>query len=354
MNRMANALSTALHQRYFKQVRHLILNDGISVNYELPDGSYPLHVAAEKQDVETVKFLLSLRATPDFKNRHGETALMLAISNVLSLEHCISIMNVLINAHCAINLCDHQRRTALHIACSKGLPSVVKVLLDAGAKVNVRDRWGRTPLHMGLLNISHQHKSINSFYEVVKVLLVRNSEVNSKDKYQATPLFLTVSSGDHCLEIAKLLILYGAFPDQKSRHRLTPLMLAIMKGHQGMTKLLVQHNCSVNNTFMNTGKTCLYTACGKGFLDLAKFIVFSGFSIAQEKWLFMNNVLENFENLDSEVLEWLSTLRSKPLFLKELCRISIRKMMSCNIQRDIELIQYPNILKEYILLNNII
>ena len=195
---MANALSTALHQRYFKQVRHLILNEGVSVNHELPDGSSPLHIAAQKQDLETVQFLLSLRAAPDSKNRHGDTAMMLVINNALSFETCLTIVHSLINAKCNVNLSDGQGRTALHSACAKGFPFVVKVLLDAGASVGTRDRWSRTPLHMTLMNIPHQHhKSLASFCEVVKVLLVGKSDANAKDKYQATPLFLVVSSGTH-------------------------------------------------------------------------------------------------------------------------------------------------------------
>ncbi len=63
-----------------KKVRHLVFNEGVSVNYKFVDGSMPLHVAAERGLVEVTTFLLSMKALTDFKNQHGQTALMLGIS----------------------------------------------------------------------------------------------------------------------------------------------------------------------------------------------------------------------------------------------------------------------------------
>lgn len=62
-----------------KRVKHLVFNEGISVNQVFMDGSMPLHVAAERGFVEVVTFLLSMKASTDSKNQHGQTALMLGI-----------------------------------------------------------------------------------------------------------------------------------------------------------------------------------------------------------------------------------------------------------------------------------
>ena len=71
-----------LRKRNTPGVKHLVLNEGVSVNHMFADGSYPVHIAAERADVENLRFLLSMRACPDMKNRHGQTALMLGIDFV--------------------------------------------------------------------------------------------------------------------------------------------------------------------------------------------------------------------------------------------------------------------------------
>ena len=62
-----------------KRIKHLVYNEGVSVNQVFMDGSLPLHVAAERGFVEIVTFLLSMKALTDSKNEHGQTALMLGI-----------------------------------------------------------------------------------------------------------------------------------------------------------------------------------------------------------------------------------------------------------------------------------
>ena len=62
-----------------KRIKHLVYNEGVSVNHVFMDGSFPLHVAAERGFVEIVTFLLSMKASTDMKNQHGQTPLMLGI-----------------------------------------------------------------------------------------------------------------------------------------------------------------------------------------------------------------------------------------------------------------------------------
>lgn len=73
----------------------MVLNEGLSVNHMFADGTFPLHVAAERGDLEMTKFLLSMRASPDLKTRHGQTPLMLGISY-------IDIVRQLINYGCKV------------------------------------------------------------------------------------------------------------------------------------------------------------------------------------------------------------------------------------------------------------
>ena len=85
----------ALHKRHIQKVKHMVLNEGVSVNFMFADGTFPIHVAAERGDVEIVKFLLSMKASPDLKTRHGQTALMLGIT-------FIDVVRQLINYGCKV------------------------------------------------------------------------------------------------------------------------------------------------------------------------------------------------------------------------------------------------------------
>ncbi|KAJ1967617.1 hypothetical protein H4R34_006374, partial [Dimargaris verticillata] len=50
------------------------------------------------------------------------------------------------------NVCDQSRRTALHIAASKGHVAIMLLLLRAGANVNAKDVLGNTPLHIAVIS----------------------------------------------------------------------------------------------------------------------------------------------------------------------------------------------------------
>jgi len=48
--------------------------------------------------------------------------------------------------HVDLNVCDYNKRTALHIAAAEGQLEIVVFLLRKGANINVKDQRGRTPL----------------------------------------------------------------------------------------------------------------------------------------------------------------------------------------------------------------
>lgn len=52
-----------------------------------------------------------------------------------------------------VNIRDHDRRTALHIAASNGQVRAVRFLVNHGAEVNPRDRWSHTPYSDALAGV---------------------------------------------------------------------------------------------------------------------------------------------------------------------------------------------------------
>ena len=343
---MYNNLYSALHKRNFKRVRHFVLNEGISVNHQFPDGSFPLHIAAEKGDLGIAKFLLSLRASPDFRNQHGQTALILGICD-------LEVVEQLIRCNCKVNLTDAQKRTALHLAGSKGLGEVVECLINAGARVNAEDKWGRTPLHMTLLNITHNRAITKGFIHVIRLLLSHGADVNRADRNRSTPLFLAAAAGNHGTQICRLLVSYGAKLDKPSRHNLTPFLLATMKGYEKVSKLLIEYNCDVDIKSSINGKSSLYIAIVRGYPKIARWIVASGFKLHQDAWLFSRTSALSVPK-DNETKAWLLALQSLPQPLTHMCRSCIRRSVGCDIKEKVNRLKYPDVLKQYILLSDVL
>ena len=337
-----------LRKRNYPGVRHLVLNEGLSVNHMFADGSYPIHIAAEKGDVQSLQFLLSMRASPDLKNRHGQTALMLGIDFVDVARTAV------IEYGCRVNLMDLQRRTALHLAGARGSGAVVRILLAGGAQVSVQDKWGRTPLHVTLLNVSHSQDASANYVEVVKMLVDRGCDINKPDKHHSTPLFLAVNGGNH--DIAKMLISRGSNVDQRGRHGLTPLALAAMKGLTDMCRLLVAHNCDVNFYNPRGGRSCLQIAMQKGHIEISRLLIAAGFKLQSEAWLYNNGQSQQPKNskMTAEILDMLDKLVSIPPSLQQCCRSCIRECIGYDIECKVAQLQYPDSLKNLILLKDVL
>lgn len=190
------------------KTKYYVLEEGIAVDVLFDDGSWPLHVACERGDYKLTELLLSLKANPNIKNRHGQTPLIIAVGYK-------DIVQLLISYNAKPNLHDTQKRTALHFAGAQGRADIVSLLLRNGAKVNYCDRWGRTPLHVTLLNVSRNQNASDSFHEVIRQFAVHDSRINKKDQHLYTPLFLGVNCGN--ITIVKTILDCGAKPELPSR-----------------------------------------------------------------------------------------------------------------------------------------
>lgn len=53
-------------------------------------------------------------------------------------------------------------------------------------------------------------------------------------------------------------------------------------------------------------------------------------------------------------MKWLADMCSKPTKLKQLCRIRIRRLLSHHIHTEVQTLNLPPTLKDYILLKDVI
>lgn len=110
----------------------------------------------------------------------GETALMLvAQCRCLAQDKQVQVLQLLLAAGAAVDVCTPFGWTALHYAAHLGNSAAAQVLVSAGAEVNAALQSGRTPLHMAVECGSAR---------TVQVLLLGGAAVDTADSLGSTPL----------------------------------------------------------------------------------------------------------------------------------------------------------------------
>ena len=107
---------------------------------------------------DVLHLLLENGAEPNKRTKYGDTPLHFAAWNINYVS--ISLVKVLIQAGADPNIANIFGRTPLHGAARHGRIEVVKLMMDSGADKNKTDEEGKTPLeiasengHLNIVNI---------------------------------------------------------------------------------------------------------------------------------------------------------------------------------------------------------
>jgi ankyrin repeat protein len=201
------------------------------------DGSTPLHAAARKSEIETVRTLLKGKQFDvNATNRYGVTA--------------------------------------LSVACENGNNAIVEALLAAGADANTRQRGGES-----VLMIAARTGNKPS----VEALLNRGADLNSKDRHGQTAIMWAAAEGH--APVVDLLLKKGADFKTPLDGGFTPLFFAIRGGHEDVIDLLLKAGADVNEAMQpkrragrgpQPGMTPLLMAVENGHFELALKLIKAG------------------------------------------------------------------------------
>lgn len=143
----------------------------------------------------------------------------------------------LIHAGSDISAQDHNGRTALHIACDKGVVNavqIVQLLLDHGANPSAADCSGRTPLHEGF-----GHNTT-----ILQMLIKAGADLDPRRIPRGlTPLYYVAMLGRE--SAARVLLEAGADHSIKTEQGETILERAALKGHANIVRLLLEFGVDI-------------------------------------------------------------------------------------------------------------
>ena len=122
-----------------------LIDQGAHINSEDDCGNTPLALACSYHKPKVVEVLVGRGADPSLADVFESTPLMACITSHKDRHEVRLMMGLLLKHGASIDAQDGYRRTALHIATSRGKLDLMRLLLEAGADPTVKNRDGCCP-----------------------------------------------------------------------------------------------------------------------------------------------------------------------------------------------------------------
>ena len=194
------------------------------------DDSWNLVESIFKNDTANTLMLLERGADPNAISSIGNSALMYAAE-----KGNMQIMRWLIQFGAEVNTSGFNGETPLFLAIFNNDFQAAKFLLENGANPNVIDDFGVTPLIYAAATNQYQSADLLMFYE---------ADPGVRDKEGNDPLITSVTF--ELLETSDVLLQNGLNPDVQDKQGNTPAIIATQHGSIDILDLLIEYDADVN------------------------------------------------------------------------------------------------------------
>uniref|UniRef100_A0A8C2UT80 Transient receptor potential cation channel subfamily A member 1 n=1 Tax=Chinchilla lanigera TaxID=34839 RepID=A0A8C2UT80_CHILA len=238
-------------------------------------GNTPMHWAAENNQVESIKFLLSRGANPNLRNSSMMAPLHIAVQGMHNE------MAKVLTEHSStnVNLEGENGNTAVMITCAKDNSEALEILLKKGAKLCKSNKWGDFPVHQAAFSGAKKcMELILKFGE--EDGYSRQSHINFVNNKQASPLHLAVQSGN--LEMIKMCLDNGAHIEKTENGKCMALHFAATQGATEIVKLMISSysgSSDIVNALDGNHETLLHRASLFDHHELADYLISVGADI---------------------------------------------------------------------------
>ncbi|KAI5616172.1 SH3 and multiple ankyrin repeat domains protein 2 isoform X2, partial [Silurus asotus] len=183
-------LTLAAHLDNMVEMIIALKNGGAHLDFRSRDGMTALHKAVRAKNQITLKALLELGASPDYKDGQGLTPLY----HTVTVGGDPSCCEVLLHAQATLTCHDENGWHEIHQACRYGHVQHLEHLLFYGADMRVQNASGNTALHICAL-----YKQENC----ARVLLLRGASKEVKNYRGQTPFQVAIIAGN--FELAEFI-----------------------------------------------------------------------------------------------------------------------------------------------------
>lgn len=178
------------------EMLNLLIEKQLPLNIKDYNHFTPLHDAILSKNIDSIRYLLE-----NYSNIHAQSSLITGKKSPLHLavekDHLETVL-LLLSFNANIDQKMFNQCTALHIGSANNNSNCCLILLDKGANAEAQDFHGRTPLHFA----SHKNSTKN-----IEILLRFIKNPNRSDYLGNTALHLAAAQGN--LEAVRILIEKG-------------------------------------------------------------------------------------------------------------------------------------------------
>lgn len=235
-----------------------LVDAGADLKYEGHAGQTVLNTAVVNEDVDIVKFLLSLGPDRNVDIHHRDSARWTPILDATGFKPNVEITRVLMEHGSRLSDTNGSNDSPLHLAARSGQPDLLRVLLEYRTSEDLTrlNDYGNTPL----LAIS-EFKNTTTL-ECVKLLVRAGADVNAQDKNGWSVLMTSATFGPEAREIHEYLLSQSRINGKLTTNTgITALHLASQYCDVELVAKLLEQGADANVRCVNVRSTPLIAAC---------------------------------------------------------------------------------------------